>query len=161
MKTTADRLIEAFEKLNLTGYRVQKIYGLSGGAVSNWRRNLCQPRLDFVDRFCDDYKISKVWLLTGQGEMTGQDGIDTKQQIFSVIGKIKAATGATNKDLAVIMGAYPTVISDMKAGKTTARPEWLHKLSEEYGYILNDIDLKKEVWKLKGELEEIKKKLYI
>ena len=26
---------------------------------------------------------------------------------------------------------------------------------------LNDIDLKKEVWKLKEELEEIKKKLYI
>lgn len=35
------------------------------------------------------------------------------------------------------------------------------KLELEYGYILNDIDLKKEVWKLKEELEELKKKLYI
>lgn len=100
-------------------------------------------------------------LLIDNNNQTTYNRSDTKQQIISVVEKIKAATCTTNKDLAVIMGAYPTVISDMKAGKTTARPEWLHKLSEEYGYILNDIDLKKEVWKLKEELEEIKKKLYI
>lgn len=40
-----------------------------------------------------------------------------------------------------------------------ARPEWLSRLEQEFGFILHDMDLKREVWKLKQELEEIKKML--
>lgn len=35
----------------------------------------------------------------------------------------------------------------------------LSRLEDEYGYILNELDLKKEVYKLRQELEEIKKML--
>ena len=36
----------------------------------------------------------------------------------------------------------------------------LDHLEQEFGFILHDMDLKREVWKLKQEVEELKKKIF-
>ena len=55
--------------MHTSGYQVQKDLGLSRGAVSNWRRGICQPSDQVVDLFCKTYHINKNWLVTGLGNM--------------------------------------------------------------------------------------------
>lgn len=67
--TPAGRILEAIKVLRTTGYQVQKDLNLSRGAVSNWRRGICQPSDKMIDKFCDHYHISRNWILTGIGTM--------------------------------------------------------------------------------------------
>lgn len=67
--TPAERILEAIKIMNTSGYQVQKDLGMSMGAVSNWRRGLCQPSEKMIDAFCDKYRFSRNWIITGIGNM--------------------------------------------------------------------------------------------
>lgn len=67
--TPAGRILEAIKVLRTTGYQVQKDLELSRGAVSTWRRGVCQPSDKTIDKFCERYHISRNWILTGIGAM--------------------------------------------------------------------------------------------
>ena len=67
--TPAERILEAIRIMNSSGYQVQKDLSLSPGAVSNWRRGICQPSDKNIEMFCERYHFSKNWILTGIGSM--------------------------------------------------------------------------------------------
>lgn len=69
--TPAGRIIEAMKVIKTSGYQVQKDLKLSMGAVSNWRRGICQPSNRTITQFCDHYNINRNWILTGIGQMKG------------------------------------------------------------------------------------------
>jgi len=160
-----ERVIERFDMymeykglnhLHISGYRLQKQFGLSSGTVTNWRKNVNNPRDAFLNRFCDTYHINKVWLLTGEGSMYAYNLSDLDKDFLTKIDNIKSRTGLTNKEIALELGVYGTFISELRAGKTTVRPELMELLRKEFGYVYDDLEAEKEILELKMEISRIK-----
>lgn len=159
--TSATRLLEAMNRLNLSGYAVMKRFGLSSGSVTNWRKGLCNPRNDLLRSFSEAYGVSLSWLFTGEGEMFSTVNSKLDQDFVRKIETIKKETGIPYKDLAEKLGTYPTFLSELKAGKTSVKQEWWNIIEKEYGFIWNDLDARKEVIRLREEIYKIKKALLL
>jgi len=149
------------ERLNLTGYGLHKHFGLSKGAVTNWRKGKCSPRLSFLDKYCSEYGVNKNWIFTGEGDMFAGDLSGGDRDFIRKIDLIKKETGITNKEIANKLHSYSTVISELKAGKTKVRPEWVEIIEKEYGFIWNDLEARKEIIKLRQDIEKIKAALLL
>lgn len=159
--TPVIRLLQSMSRLNLSGYAVQKRFGLSKGTVTNWRKGTYQPRMSFLKKYCEEYSVNINWILTGEGDTILKNLNSNDQEFIRKIDMIKRETGLTNKEIAVKLGAYPTILSELRAGKTSVRPQWWNIIEKEYGFIWNDLDAKKELFKLRQEIEKIKSALLL
>ena len=161
MTPTAERILKAMDHLHLSGFALIKQFGLSRGTVTNWRNGTNGPRMAFMRLFCDQYGVSLSWLLTGDGDMMEASLPDNDREFLRKVEMVKKETGLTNRDIAKLIGSYSTIISELRAGKTTVRPEWRDTLEKEYGFIWNVLDAKKEIIRLREDIEKIKKALLL
>lgn len=130
----SERILEAMEKLNISGYRVQKDLGISQGTITNYRKGIYQPRQKTIEEFAKTYGVNITWLLTGQGDMKGGKPIPAKSiRFLKVIEQIKIDHDVSNKDLAEQLESYASLISELKAGKTSVKDEWIDILVHKYG----------------------------
>lgn len=61
------RFLEQMQKLNITGYQLKKD-GIIGNeaTLTKIKQGLQQPSRKTLDKFCEVYKVNRVWLLTGE-----------------------------------------------------------------------------------------------
>lgn len=167
----------AINQLNLSGYQIQKDIGISQGTITSYRKGLSQPREKTIDDFCRRYGINKQWILTGDGDMMGGRSVPSKTIRFvKVIEQIKIDNDISNKDITDKLGVYSSLVSELKAGKTSVKDEWIEILVTSYGvnkeYITEGIggifieqntegrsfrELMKEVEMLRQMVTELKK----
>lgn len=177
MMKRAERLMTAINQLNLSGYQIQKDIGISQGTITSYRKGLSQPREKTIDDFCRRYGINKQWILTGDGDMMGGRSVPSKTIRFvKVIEQIKIDNDISNKDITDKLGVYSSLVSELKAGKTSVKDEWIEILVTSYGvnkeYITEGIggifieqntegrsfrELMKEVEMLRQMVTELKK----
>lgn len=61
------RFLEQMQKLNITGYQLKKDGIIRNEAtVTKIKQGLQQPSRKTLDKFCEVYKVNRVWLLTGE-----------------------------------------------------------------------------------------------
>jgi hypothetical protein len=138
----AERLMTAINQLNLSGYQIQKDIGISQGTITGYRRGTAQPREKTIEHFCRKYGVNKQWILTGEGDMMGGRAVPSKTIRFvKVIEQVKIEFDLTNKDVTDKLGVYSSLVSELKAGKTSVKDEWIETMVSVYGvnkeYILD------------------------
>ncbi len=130
----AERLLIAINQLNLSGYKIQQDVGLSQGTITSYRKGISQPREKTIDDFCRVYGVSKQWILSGEGDMLGGRSVPAKTiRFLKVIDQVKIDNDLSNKEIAEKLNSYSSLMSELKAGKTSVKDEWIETMVNTYG----------------------------
>lgn len=79
------RILEFIEKSGLKTAQFERMCGLSNGYVKNMRRSLGDEKLNDVLRAFPN--LSKIWLLTGEGEMLVNSPVHHNKITFDLSGE--------------------------------------------------------------------------
>lgn len=178
--TISDRLFEAIAYLGLSPYRVAKEIHISAGSLTNYKKGTSEPRRQILELFSDRFNISLEWLINGTGEMIHKGNVIDEQteRFIKAIDYVKTSMNLSYREIITAIDAYPTVLSELKKGKSTVKFKWVEKMCKIYGisneYIIfgtgdlttrkkesdccNDVEsLKHEISILRTTIEELKR----